>query len=48
MIQIIKFFILVWKHRQGGDYLFRSLFSDYIFLLGQEHADGSEFLHFSH
>ena len=41
MIQIISFFTLAWKHGERSDYLFCSLFSDYIFLLGREHGDGS-------
>ena len=41
MIQIIIIFTLAWKGGERSDYLFPSLFSDYIFLLGQEHGDGS-------
>ena len=41
MIQIIYFFALAWKFGERSDYLFCSLFSDYIFLLGWEHGDRS-------
>ena len=31
LIQVISFFMLAWKHEEGSDYLFHSLFSDLIF-----------------
>ena len=41
MIQTVSFFTLAWKCGERSDYLVCILFFDYIFLLGQEHEDGS-------